>query len=336
MVPDVSLNMRSRVVVHLSRTPLAGAPNRLVKSLNKYTDFHALSFVESDYKGNTAGVFSGENFFLGQKQSSDIWPLLEEAVKNASIIHIHNQIGSDVIEFLLRFEGQLPPIIYHLHSPIREGPLYVPRGRQLRLPIACTAAVSQMHPRFYPEATPLPNIVPSAPKPITIRRDDRVRILFAPSQARAGRWNGKSCKHLDEALSRLSCRNDVDLVRLKHSQPSHVLEQIRRDCDITIDEIVTGGFHQISLEGLQAGNVVVNGADEISMLTMMGWAHERPPFVRSNPDTIFADLKDLVDNKKGLSEKKKVSYDYAKAHLNPKKLIKIYEDLYNKLLDSHA
>ena len=323
-------------IVHLSSTPLAGAPARLSRTLQRHSKFDSLCFIERDYKKDMAGLFTERALVLDGGANKDGNALLEMAIKTASIIHIHNYIPPRLVEFVRNIETKAQ-FVYHLHSPRREGPLYVPRAEEFSLPIARELVVAQMHPRFYPDATPVPNIVPASRSSLRDPYDeslkDKVRILYFPAQARGGRWNGKVSKELTQALSSVAAHKDVEIVKIERPQPSFALERIRRTCDITIDEIVTGGFHQISLEGLQAGNAVINGADEISMRVMMGWAGEKPPFIRSHPNLIEDDLWALINDRELLESTKAASAAYAEKNMQPKNLIKLYENIYQQILN---
>lgn len=319
-------------IIHLSNTPLAGAPARLSRTLNRLTDWDSLCFLEQDYKSPMNGLFTDNCFVLSGSDDDDCFQLLRESLLTAEIIHVHNYITPRIVTLLMNTEFKAS-VVYHLHSPTREGPLYVSRQPDIRVPVARTLVVAQMHPRFYETATPVPNIVPAAPPSLRPEPDGKIRILYAPAQLRAGRWNGKACRELNEAMDAVAHRPDVEVVKLSRPQPSHVLERIRAMCDITIDEVATGGFHQISLEGLQAGNAVINGADEISQRIMMGWTGgERPPFVVSSPRTIGDDLQRLIEDREYLESCKAASREFARKHLQPADLIKIYERTYADIL----
>jgi len=323
-------------IVHLSSTPLAGAPSRLSKTLQQHSKLDSLCFIEKDYKKHMANLFTSGCLVLESGENKDAQDLLEWSLKSASIVHIHNYIPPRLVEFVRRVDTHAA-FVYHLHSPRREGPLYVPRGNEFNLPIAKELVVAQMHPRFYPDATPVPNIVPPAqPTLRDSETSDKIRILYFPAEARGGRWNGKVSPELTETLESVSSHKDVEIVKIARPQPSFALERIRATCDITIDEITTGGFHQISLEGLQAGNAVINGADEISLRVMMGWAEAKPPFITSHPNTIGDDLWKLINDRSYLAAKRKASADYANKYMQPKKLIKIYENIYKETLNQAA
>lgn len=319
-----------KLIVHLSKTPAAGAPIRLSDTLNTYTKYRSVCFIEGDYKGGQAGIFRGSAVYLTDDKDTLEWKLLNECLKEASALHVHNMISVGLAT-MLREKYPYIPTIYHMHSPRREGPLYVPRGGDLQRPVARVLVVAQAHPRFYPDAIPVPNIVPRPPAPISRPNDGKVRILYAPMEIRNGRWNGKGTPALDAALEELRHDPAVELIALIKPSPSHVIEKIRAMCDITIDEVVTGGFHQISIEGLQAGNAVINGADFLSLSVMVGWAGAKPPFIVSSPKNVRENLMRLVRDEDHRRELQAISAEYSEKHLQPHNLIKRYEEVYDGL-----
>lgn len=321
--------MNRRLIVHLSRTPLAGAPGRLSDALDRHSCYSSICFIEADYKDAQAGIFGGGAVYL--KTTAGLEDrLLDEALRGAAIIHIHNQISPSLAARIREMDLGIP-VVYHLHSPTREGPLYAPRSGDMQQRITAILTAAQAHPRFYPNAIPVPNIVPELPPTPFPPSDDRIRILYAPVQKRGGRWNGKGSLELDAAIDEVSRRPDVEIVRLGAPCPSHVLYRFRQACHITIDEISTGAFHQISLEGLHAGNAVINGADFATMQTIAGWAGEHPPFIISSERSIRDDLNLLLNDREHLSRIQKASHEYAIQRLNPKNLVSIYERVYNDM-----
>ncbi|HCR3092078.1 TPA: glycosyltransferase, partial [Escherichia coli] len=179
--------------------------------------------------------------------------------------------------------------------------------------------------------TPVLNIVPFKPNKAPCPLDNRIRILFSPSHTRiGGRWNDKTSANLEQALSLVAQRKDVEVIMPGKLSPSALFE-LRRTCHITIDEIVTGSYHQISLEGLAAGNVVINNSDYLSnsFLEMISNADSPPPFLKLNNNNIFQRLIELLESKDKIIELQSASLAYYKKFLNPSKtanrLMKIYK-----------
>ena len=193
--------------------------------------------------------------------------------------------------------------------------------------------VGQVWPRLYPDAIPVPNIVPIAPVEAPVPVKEKAKILYSPSHRRQGRWGTKVSPVMDSALAKLQSDGLADVFDLTQPVSPYQLEVLRKRMNITIDEIVTGGFHQISLEGLLCGNVVVNGSDEFSIQVMRGWtqSQSRPPFVIADEANIEQTLKDLLGDTVRLRELAEESLDYGKSYLLPENLVQRYDEIYRTL-----
>jgi hypothetical protein len=102
---------------------------------------------------------------------------------------------------------------------------------------------------------------------------------------------------------------------------------------VSIDEISTGAFHQISIEALCAGNVVINRADYFSkfMMAQCGRAGSLPPFVYADDATIAGVLMALAREPERVAHLQQLSFDYFRAHLMPQTLIQSFERVYEAL-----
>ncbi|EJY3568887.1 hypothetical protein OGB53_004665, partial [Escherichia coli] len=281
-------------IVHISKTPLAGSPNRFSDELNKLDTVQSVCFIERDYPGDLCGKFIGSSIIINQNTK----PLLIDVVSKADVCHIHNDLSHEIINLILSNCKQCK-FIYHVHSPLREGPLFFYNYESMGIDFFRKIVVAQYHPRLYQDFIPLLNIVPFkpnlSPTPIT----DKIRIIFSPSHNRVGgRWNDKTSTELRNALNLISKKGDIELVIPDKLSP-HTLFELRRSCHITIDEIVTGSYHQISLEGLAAGNVVINNSDCLSntFLEQVAEADSAPPFIIMNNRNVTHKLNELINNR---------------------------------------
>lgn len=313
-------------IIHISKTPLAGSPSRLSEELNKLDNVFSCAFIERDYPGELSGKFIGSSIILDKYSIS----ILAKRMETADICHIHNDLTCETIDLVLSNATNCK-FVYHVHSPLREGPLFFNNYKAMGIDFAHNIVVGQYHPRHYQDFTPVLNIVPFKPNSAPCTLEKKVRILFSPSHTRiGGRWNDKTSINLEQALSLLSQRNDVEVIIPGKLSPSALFE-LRRTCHITIDEIVTGSYHQISLEGLAAGNVVINNSDYLSnmFLEKLSTANSPPPFLRLNNKNITQGLIELLDNKEKIVEIQSASLKYYKKFLNPSKtaqrLMKIYK-----------
>jgi len=114
----------------------------------------------------------------------------------------------------------------------------------------------------------------------------------------------------------------------------HELFVLRTRSDITIDEVVTGSFHLVSCEGLACGNVVVNGADALSLAAARAafQTDEPPPFVRASERNVVEVVTELAASSDQLEETKQQSYRYFAQFLHPERLANLYLKQYQSLL----
>jgi hypothetical protein len=108
---------------------------------------------------------------------------------------------------------------------------------------------------------------------------------------------------------------------------------VRRTCHVTIDEIATGGFHMVSLEGLCAGNVVINRADYFGKATFSTFCSgEMPPFTYADDSCIREVLLLLVEDVDETARLQMASHDYFRCHCDPLKLVEVFDAAYQSIL----
>jgi hypothetical protein len=288
----------------------------------------ARSLVLADYPGALAEKFLS---------NSTLWPEgvedadVTRAVSAARVIHVHNTLPPRVCEAILRL-APAATYIYQVHSPLREGPLFTPQDREIGLPFRLRLVVGQYQPRQYPSFIPVPNVIFRAPSENPIRAGERPRVLFCPTHSRGGRWNAKLCPKLDRALEDLERLRVI--ARVVPGIPLHPddLFALRRGCHISVDEIVTGAFHQVSLEGLATGNATLNGADFFSRVIFAETvgATEEPPFIHAEPDSVESILLSLARDTDRLREIQAASSRYFAEYLAPEvlasRVCRLYEE----------
>jgi hypothetical protein len=178
--------------------------------------------------------------------------------------------------------------------------------------------------------------VDAQPSLTTKHPGERLKVLYSPSHNRDGRWGGKRSKQLDDAIDGLVSAGVIDAVVPSAPVAPHALLELRRSVHVTIDEIITGGHHQVSLEGLCCGNAVITGADFFSraMLCTSARIPEMPPFVRAEPATIGEILVDLARDPARLNALQTASADFFRRWLIPERLGTIYLDIYKEVLNA--
>lgn len=313
-------------ILHISTTPLVGAPGRIAFA-QRLKGYEALSVAITDYpkSGPLNGKFI-ENTIIASEFTI---PLIEMAIVSADVIHVHNDLQSaEWIERLLSL-NQTALYVYQVHSPLREGPNYSERAGKIPLPFRARLVVGQYQPRHYPDFMPVPNIVDAEPSVRPYIPGEKLRVIFSPTHKQDGRWNTKHCPELDDAVSALEKLGRIDVVTPHEPVHPRTLLNVRRTCHVTIDEIATGGFHQVSLEGLCAGTVVINRADYFSKAAFAQFAERQlPPFVYADHVSVADTLLELALDPQKTARIQNESFDYFRRYLYPQRLVEVFDAAY--------
>ncbi|GGZ77676.1 hypothetical protein GCM10007161_06120 [Ignatzschineria indica] len=319
-------------IVHISNTPLVGSPGKISWLANE-NGFNSASIILRDYPlhGGLAEKFT-QNSIVYRDDNKQLSSVVTTLIDQADIIHIHNDVS---LEFINKFNFGNKKIVYQVHSPLREGPLYFERSEFMGLEFSKKLVIAQYQTRHYQDYEPVPNIVLGKPH-LKLREDtEKLRVLFSPTHKRGGRWNNKYSHKLINVLKSLSELNLIESIEInKPLSPSDLFE-LRKTCHVSIDEIVTGSYHQVSLEGLCAGNIVINNSDFFSsyMLASVSNAKMMPPFYIASEFDIGEKLLRLAQDVELTREYQKKSYDYYIENLMPEKLFKVYKSIYEELLN---
>ncbi len=248
------------LIMHLSTAPLVGAPGAICRSLNMHAGFEARWAVLDA----AVGSYDKMVFDLDLQWSKDREEIID-LVNRCDVLHLHNFIGLDSVLFSpinFRFMWkQGRPMVRHFHSTPQwiSRSLHCTEAEVLACPIP-KVVIAQFHERYFPTAKLVPNIV----FPPTLKRvralTAPLRIGYAPSRfgsARAARWDTKGypetvklLRRVVRSAGRLGIGVELELIE----QVSHA-ECLRRklECDIFIDDLVTGSYHLNTLEALSAG-----------------------------------------------------------------------------------
>lgn len=322
----------ARKILHLSRTPLVAAPVKVTTALNRYTDYEAALIVAEDYPKPLAGMFLGDSIVYSDQPP--ISSICETLVRDADVIHIHNDLPQQLQQLVRRASKPSVRFVYQVHSPLREGPIFFDRSEALGFEFSAKLAIPHTAHRFLPDYRLVPNLILFKPSVRPLDQDEPIRVIFSPAHRRTGlRWSDKVSEPLEHALAALRALRAAEIIDIKGISPV-ALAELRRTTHVTIDEIVTGAFHQVSLEGLAAGNAVVNNADFLAVesLKMICGTTDDPPFVRLSDDDVGTGLMALVRDRERLRRVQQASYDYFMEHLRPDKLIRHFKAVYDEVL----
>ena len=119
-----SYSMSEIKVLHIAPTPLVGAPGKIACA-QRMKGYDASAVALSDYPkgGALEKIFIDQTLIFDEFMRSSI----EDNVRRADVIHIHNYLPDDKITWL-RDLNQTANYFYQAHSPLREGPLYWARA----------------------------------------------------------------------------------------------------------------------------------------------------------------------------------------------------------------
>jgi len=319
-------------IIHLAQTPLVGAPGKISRVLNQ-AGISSGSYCVTDYpnKGPLYKQFIDNTMVLSE-MSSDLFDVFLKDLRTSNIVHIHNSLHPDYLKKILPFCAD-SKFIYQVHSPLREGPLFVDRSSELGFYFHKKLVVSQYQPRHYPKFQCVPNVVLDNPTFTAREQGQLLKVIFSPSHTRSGRWNAKMSPVLGGLLTDLSKSKKIELFMPTKPVSPKELMLARRYSDVSIDEIMTGAYHQISLEGLCAGNAVINRADFFSaaMLSNISRAPNQPPFLYADDTMILDVIYKLANSVDYTNEVKHNSYSYFKKHLSPLSLIERFIEVYDEI-----
>lgn len=318
-------------VLHLSATPLVAAPGKISTALNRFTRFRSTCILASDYPPPLARLFTDDAILLREGAPSE--SIAIRCIESADIVHVHNNVPEHLIRLLLQHARSSCRYVYQLHSTYREGPLYFPRHDQIGVEFSAHLTIPHFPQRAEPGFRIVPNIVLAPPSAQPIQDGELPRILFSPSHRRTGqRWGDKVSERLTEVLQAVASLRLAAVHELSGVHPLELFE-FRRTTHISIDEIVTGAFHQVSLEALATGNVVVNGADFFQCATLQSLcrSEDPPPFFRVTEDDVHERLPQLLRDLSEVRRLQRASVDFFQEHLRPEKLISHFTDVYEEI-----
>lgn len=312
-------------VLQLSPTPLVMSPELLSDALNRFTDFHSNTIVFNDYPGEKKRMFV-KNAIVYDKNTEEI---IVSLIEKADIINIHNFMTDKMVDLINKHSHRNAKFVYITHSPKNEGPLFFDIEKASDIDFDKKLVIGQYQPRQYQDFTIVPNIT-MFDQPLEISENEVPKVMFNPSHTKVGgRWNDKTSLKLNDTIQAMHKLELIELINITDVRPD-ILFEYRKQADITIDEIVTGAYHKVSLEGLCAGNITINNADFFStaMLTQFAKTNTPPPFFHANENNI----KDVILNIENIKDEKEKTLKYYKENLMPDHLISFYVDEYKDLV----
>jgi hypothetical protein len=145
----------------------------------------------------------------------------------------------------------------------------------------------------------------------------KIKILHIPSDE-----NYKGTKYINIAIEKLKQEYDFEFKIVKNVDILTVYKEIN-ECDLLVDQMLVGFYGLIAIEALALCKPVVCYIREDIWNTIK----KDCPIFNSNPDTLYNDLKQILDTPQQLKERSKMSREYALRYHDSKKIAAKYLEL---------
>ena len=317
-------------VVHITENPIAGAPINLSRALNTWQRDRVRSTHIAQSDRNENRIFNSD-VIIDHHPYEEI----RKVLMYADVIHLHNFWKN---QYLFRKYPDLwsivmeKPRVWQAHTQRDISWMSMEDG--LNDKGAKHLVIAQYHPRMYPECTVVPNIIDIFEPwytPDWSVKNEKPRIIYSPSRIRFKGWDNKGYDETVPVLQRLvDCgRAAAEVV---YNKPHTDCLERRRRADISIDEVVTGSYHLVSLESLSAGLVTVAGLDQTQIDTLKQvTGSDRIPWLRAGPETLEKVLTEAVSDRLALDSRRRESRAWMEKYWHPQvmtdKFVEIYESL---------
>ena len=330
---------KTKFVLHLAKTSLAGAPLRIVEALNKYTNYEArLAVYLPITLPNKNYMYKEDIVWQNPEQRKEI----AELVKKADIIHMHHYMNTDITNpFMIDLVKSSKPtckILRHFHSD---------KNNVSRTEIRFDENYAKDNlPKVviphYPERTFLnldivPNIIPIndelyLPKET---KNERLKVVFSASNKtsyKTNRWATKGYPEVSAKLRSLSEKYNFEYIEI-NSMPFKEAMVIKQDADIVIGDIVTGSYHLTELESLSQGKPTLTYLDGRSVMTFMNTFKTKDiPFINVNIEGLDQAIYDLIQKPELRKQIGMFSRNWIEKHYDDSQLIQKFVQIYDGIL----
>ncbi|WP_295437989.1 hypothetical protein [uncultured Thiodictyon sp.] len=323
--------MSSKVsIVHFSRTPLAGAPVRLINALRSYTAYN-VHLVDLKRWG----------LFDHDVVHSETPDRVFELAAKADIIHLHNYLDYNSNDFYpvdfkyLYKSGKIFLRQFHTHPESVAHVMGITAEELLASSIP-SIVIAQFQERYYPHARVVPNIIPQDSPPYRpLIKDLEHHVFYGPSvsiRAWEHRWNTKGMPETLALLERVSrCTNCR--VKWMSGQPLADVMREKRRSHLVIDELVTGSYHMSGLEGLSLGKPVLAFLDERTQYVLREISgSDLCPFINSRIEDGFDILLYLLRHPDEMAEIGASSREWIECYWADHILVQHFVDVYEAIL----
>jgi len=256
------------------------------------------------------------------------------------VIHFHNWID-DRDRYLAAYRpllaGKKMVLQYHTEPKLlaRAFPGVDVRNRQ----DIKTLTIAQKHTRFYPNSAVVPNMIdPDHPD---LRPGGRVykggplKVIFTPSDLKRypsykDTCCGKGYEEMMPMLKKLEAEGLIELTLIT-DMTWEKLMPIKRQHDVCIDEVVTGGYHLCSLESLAQGLITIGWLDDHTQKTIhrVVGKETKLPWVNVQLNLLEAKLRELaMMNPTMIEALKAEGAEWIRENWHPAKLLRHFFNAY--------
>ena len=324
-------------IVHFSKTPLAGAPIRLVLALRQHTNYTVNLVDLKDW-----GIFDRDVVYAEDPEYA-----LSLAEK-ADIIHLHDCLDyeSELFELInfkkLRQQGKM--FIRQFHSPrlaIAKG-LGITESELLASSIP-SMVIAQYHERYFPNSRVIPNIIPqnsnlylpqvSNSTPAICYSSTRPFSAWDGSEDYVKRWATKGTPETVKIIQQVALETNCKVKFLTGKTQAEVMKA-KQQATIVVDELVTGSYHLSGLEGLSVGKPVIAYLDSRTIYTLQEISGSTTcPFINVRLEDAHGILVHLLNNLDEAQHIGKASRQWIEKYWSDKLLVRHFVDVYEKLME---
>ncbi len=329
------MKTKDSLVILISKTPLAGAPVRIVNALNKYTDFSARLI---NFNPNCYGARTFPEDLSWEKDREECLDLISKA----DILHFNHffDIESENNPFGLNFRKLNPKakIIRHFHSELKF--IFGNDAYEILKNDKYPKIVIPHYPeRTFLDAFVVPNIIPINSEILCpIKTNNSIpKVFFSASCGRSmweTRWNTKAVPQVLEKFKYLQRKTEFDF-QLIQNTPYEKCMQLKQQSDIVIGDTTSGSYHLTDLEALSMGKPCFSYLDSRVQFTLQNLLKcDDLPFINTRLEEIDLPFIEIAKNKILREEIGKFSRAWIEKYYNDKNLVKFFEEVYQKVLNN--
>jgi hypothetical protein len=312
-------------ILHLSDTTLSGSPYRISKLITKYTEHESRHITWQPVMGHR--VFPCDMVGMFMKPDE-----IQSWIDWADVIHYHNRWKRQ--EIFKRCSFKSKPSVIQIHSPRMSEDFT--QEIESGVPIA---VIAQYHPREWEGLMRylIPNVVDIHDE-IHCERTrpdfEHPVVGYAPSNWNAKGWDNKGFGIVNTFLKKRQLFERDIKYKLIAKRPFLEAMKMKKECDLGIDEFMTGSYHLSSLEFLSMGIATVAFLDELTKEAIMDVTGATTlPWIEVTRHNFHSRLNPLLKDRDTLLEMGEISRKWMEKYWNPQALCYHYIQMYEDILE---